>query len=45
MDEYYVKYKNCPKKYNQWVTSADVTPELRERAERYKLPRAKARKE
>ena len=45
MDEYYIKYKNYPKKYNQWVSSVDMTPELREAVERRRLLRAKARRE
>ena len=42
-NEYYVKYKGYSKKHNQWVKSADMSPQLVEKATRLKLPRANPR--
>ena len=44
LDQYYVSYRNAPKKYNQWVSVKDMSPALRERAERLRLTRAKPQK-
>ena len=43
MDEYYVSYVGWPKMYNEWITEADMTPDLLRRARSLKLPRAKTR--
>ena len=38
--QYFVKFKNYPKKYNMWTDEKDMTPELRRILEQRKLPSA-----
>ena len=43
LDQYYVSFKDYPKKYNQWVLYSDMSPALQQRVKRLKLKRAKTR--
>ena len=43
-EQYRVSFKNCPKKYNRWISIKDMSPALQAKAESRKLPRSKPEK-